>query len=350
MDFIDSMLEYTIRPLVPMDDSIQPPSADWFETLLENGSSEDVVARLEELDGADSKTRKTAIRPLRQLAETRPSLLEPIVSALTAFLTDEQRSIRLTTVKLFVTVAEADPDAVSSVAPSLADRLADEDEFYYVRARAAEALGYVALEYPEIAASPEVLADLRIGLTFDEAEVREKLAKALEYIALGDQGRLSHHVDDLARQLDDPNELVRYHLCTAIVAVSCTHPDALSGSIDALTDRLDDESPFVRGRALEAMGILAQSDSDASIPEIQPAADDDAAQFLVDRVRFATDDTSDETGDGTLAEVGTIRSIRERTDEVVRELTTADGESCPHCGASLPSLGPPLCPRCGGPR
>ncbi|AHG01579.1 hypothetical protein HALLA_04060 (plasmid) [Halostagnicola larsenii XH-48] len=333
-----------------MDDSIQPPSVDRFETLLEHGSSEDAVARLEELHGADTETRKTAIRTLRQLAEARPSLLEPVLSVLAAFLTDERRSIRLTTVKLYVAVAEASPDAVSPVVPSLADRLADDDEFYYVRARAAEALGYVALEYPEIAATPEVLADLRIGLTFDEPEVREKLAKALEYIALGDQDRLSHHVGDLARRLDDPNELVRYHLCTAIVAVGCTYPDALSGSIDALADRLNDESPFVRGRALEAMGILDHSDLDVSIPEGRALVDDDSTQFLLDRVRFATGDTCEETGDGTAVEIGTVRSIRDRTDDVVRELVTADGEVCKHCGVSFPSAGPPICPRCGGPR
>lgn len=46
----------------------------------------------------------------------------------------------------------------------LGERFADEDEFYYVRARAAEALGYVALEAPENVISPEIRADFHIGL------------------------------------------------------------------------------------------------------------------------------------------------------------------------------------------
>jgi HEAT repeat protein len=63
-----------------------------------------------------------------------------------------------------------------------------EDEFYYVRARCAEALGYIAVETPEAVTDPDILADLRIGLAFDEPEGKEKLAKALAHVALGGPG------------------------------------------------------------------------------------------------------------------------------------------------------------------
>jgi HEAT repeat protein len=83
--------------------------------------------------------------------------VEPALPACEALLKDDERSVRLTTAKLFVAAAEADPDAVVPMVPALADRLADDEEFYYVRARSAEALGYVALEHPDIVASPEML-------------------------------------------------------------------------------------------------------------------------------------------------------------------------------------------------
>ncbi|WP_090306420.1 HEAT repeat domain-containing protein [Natronorubrum texcoconense] len=341
-----------------MDDSTQPLPADQFDALLEADSHEEAVASLERLTTADAETRKTALRALRTGAETRPDGLEPVLSALTPFLTDEERSIRLTTAKLFVTAAETEPEAASSLVPVLAARLADEDEFYYVRARSAEALGYVALEAPDAVASHEVLADLRIGLSFDEPEVREKLAKALEYLALADQRRLRHHVSDLTRHLDDSNELVRYHLCTALVAIGSTYPDVVSECTTALADRLDDESHFVRGRAVEAFGLLARSDATVSVPDVTRAvepdvssnADDEAEQFLRDRVRFATHASEEESIDIGSGGIGTVDGIRDRTDEIVDAITSPDGDECPHCGQLLPEAGPPICPRCGGPR
>ena len=63
-------------------------------------------------------------------------------------LRDDERSVRLTTAKLFVAAADADPEAVVPMVPALAGRLAADEEFYYVRARSAEALEYVALGDP----------------------------------------------------------------------------------------------------------------------------------------------------------------------------------------------------------
>ncbi|WP_226482840.1 HEAT repeat domain-containing protein [Natrinema amylolyticum] len=332
-----------------MDDSTQPPPIDRITAALDDGSQERAVTHLKQLRRDDTERQKTVLRKLRQIAEERPTTLEPVLTTLTRFLTDEERSVRLTTAKLFVAVAEADPKAGSAVVSPLADRLADEDEFYYVRARSAEALGYVALERPDSVASPEVLADLRIGLSFDEPEVREKLAKALEYVALGDQDRLRHHVADLTGHLTDSSELVRYHLCTALVVVGCEYPSALSESQTALADRLDDESPYVRGRAAEALGLLARSESDEAIPEMPSTTDDDAERFLVDRVRFATDGRDDSSVGPPSDEIGTVEAIRNGTEAVVSEITAPDGDECSHCGASLPEAGPPMCPQCGAP-
>lgn len=329
-----------------------PPGPDALVESLRAGAVEEATARLDRFREVDAETRKQSLRAVRSLAEERPSAVEAVAERLAVFLTDDDRAVRLTTAKLFVAVAEADADAVLSLVDTLRARLADESEFYYVRARCAEALGYVALEHPEAVSDPTTLADLRVGLSFDEPEVREKLAKALACVALGDPDRLRHQVDSLAEHLDDDNELVRYHLCTALVVVGCERPAKLSAGADALRARLDDESPYVRGRAVEALGLLARSDAtvDATAGLAERAVDGgDAPSFLADRLRFARQALDDGRVD-IQETVGTVDSVRAGTDDVVAEMREAgaDGE-CPSCGLAFPGDGPPVCPRCGRP-
>lgn len=188
-----------------------------------------------------------------------------------------------------------------------------------------------------------------VGLSFDEPEVKEKLAKALAYIALGDPGRLRHRIADLAEHLDAEEELVRYHLCTALVAVGSEYPAALSDATDALSERLEDECPHVRGRAAEALGLVARTasnDSPLSDEQLATLAEESDEPFVTERARFAAA-AGDKTTEST-DEIGSLESIRERTDEIVDEITSPDHE-CPHCGAVVPENGPPLCPHCGGP-
>jgi HEAT repeat protein len=331
-----------------MSEPDKPPTPDRLTALLEEGDHEETVECLDRLGAADAETRKRVLRVVRDVAEEPSPSFEELAGALSTFLTDEDRAVRLTTAKLFVTLGQSEPGAVLPAVSSLAGRLADDEEFYYVRARSAEALGYVALEYPNAVNDPGILADFRIGLSFDEPEVKEKLAKALEYVALGDPDRLRHQVSSLVAHLDDGNELVRYHLCTMLVAVGCAHPAKLTDARVALTERLTDESPYVRGRAAEALGLLTRSESDDAVPavdEVEPG-EDDAQAFVTERVQFARD-----RDDERYEKVGTIESIRHGTDEIVEAINSPDGDgACPHCGLELPEAGPPMCPRCSAPR
>lgn len=273
------------------------------------------------------------------------------MTPLSTFLTDEDRAVRLTTAKLFVTLAESEPKTLLPAVDALADRLADDGEFYYVRARCAEALGYIALESPEDVSDPKILADLRIGLSFDESEVKEKLAKALAYVALGDPSRLRHQVSSLAEHLDDENELVRYHLCTALVVIGCEHPAMLADAAGTLTARLSDENLYVRGRAVEALGLLGRAESDAVSGGDLPSEEDLEESFAVERVRFARGALTGETLlERTPDDIGTVGAVRETAGDAVAEITAPDGdEECPHCGLIFPEDGPPMCPRCGAP-
>jgi hypothetical protein len=335
-----------------MDDSTRPPPADRVLDLLERDDREGAIETLDTVRKGRAEDRKAVVGSLRTLAEDRPAVVGEVCPALTPFLHDEERSVRLTTAKLIVGLAEATPDAVVPVVPSLADRLADGGEFYYVRARAAEALGYVALEHSDVVDDPEILADLRIGLSFDEPEVKEKLSKALEYVALGDPGRLRHQVSSLAEHLDDESELVRYHLATALVAIGCASPERLAPARDVLVERLEDENAHVRGRVAEALGLLALDRSDeASPPEgLSEMVTAEEEPFVVERVQFALDpvERSDTTREFPEL-VGTREGVRNTTAGAVDAITTPDEGECPHCGLELPEGALPTCPRCGAP-
>ena len=325
----------------------QPPPPDRLTGLLEDGDHEETVACLDRLRAAGAEARKRELRVIRDVAEERPTVFEALAVPLATFLTDETRAVRLTTAKLFVTLAQSEPTVALPVVDALADRLADDEEFYYVRARCAEALGYIAAAHPS-AATPEILADLRIGLSFDEPEVKTKLAKALSHVALGNPRRLRHHVENLAAHLESDDELVRYHLTTAFVAVGCTYPDALVAGVDALKDRANDPNPYVRGRAAEALGLLGHSDVDVSLPEQwgrDAVESEAAADFLDMRVAFALGDRPAAAVDG----VADTESIHDTTEEIVEAITTPDGDGCPNCGLGLPENGPPFCPQCGRP-
>lgn len=339
-----------------MGDASDPPPSDDVVDRLERGDIEAATASLDELRAADAEVRTEAIRSLQGLAEEAPEAFGPITSALALFLEDEQRSIRLSTAKLFVAVARAAPEAALGAADALAARLADDEEFYYVRARSAEAIGYLALEFPEEVVSPDVLADLRVGLEFDEPEVREKLAKALAHVAVASPDRLRHHVPTLADHLDDDSEEIRYHLATALLAVGCREPEAVADALEELSARLDDDSPYVRGRAAEALGLLARADTSATIPEselvtmVEADGDGDDEAFAADRVRFALAGVEG-AGSGAFDEgIGSLTAVRERMGETLEAMRRIDESTCPQCGLELLEGGPPMCPDCGAPR
>lgn len=333
---------------VPMGEPDRPSAPNRLLERLDGGTETEVKAWLDRLHDSDAADRKRTLRAIRNEVQANPGTFQVPATPLAAFLTDPDRAVRLTTAKLFVTLAKSDPSVVVPAVDALADRLADDEEFYYVRARAAEALGYTALECPDAVTDPEVLADLRVGLSFDEQEVKQKLAKAVAFVALGDPGRLRHQVDSLADHLDADDELVRYHLCTTLVAVGSERPAKLSAARDALEARLDDENPYVRGRAAEAIGVLASVspvETAPTIEDVEPGTGD-AKSFVTKRLQFARGDRGSTGPD----EVGTVESIRRGTEEVVEAMTAPETDgACPHCGLTLPAGGPPMCPRCGAP-
>jgi len=331
-----------------MSDSNPPPTPDRLATLLEEANHEEAVAYLDWLDAADAETRKRALRAVQDIAEEPPHSFEEIADLLATFLTDEDRAVRLTTAKLFVTLAQSAPKTVLPVVDALADRLADDGEFYYVRARCAEALGYAAVEASEEVIDPGTLADLRVGLDFDEPEVREKLAKALAYLALGDPSRLRHHVDSLSEYLTDDDPLIRYHMNTALVAVAIDHPSDCNSVTDAVAARLGDDCEYVRGRAAELLGLVAAADAAAvtdNVEALDARTDDEA--FVAERARFALAQTR--AGTEASDDVGEIAGIVDSTADIVDDITSPDGEGCPHCGETLGSGGSPFCPACGAP-
>lgn len=333
-----------------MDDSSETTQVNNLLEYVTAGETRKAIACLDRVETMPASRRKEILRVLQSFADDEPTALSPLTATLARFLTDDKRAIRLLSAKILVALATADPSTVESITPSLAERLADEDELYYVRARAAEALGYIALEHPDAVASPETLAELRLGLSFDEPEVREKLAKALEYIALGEPSRLTHLVGSLVEHLDDENELVRYHLCTALVIIACEAPENLETVTQELTARLEDENPYVRGRAAEAFGVLQRAVTEVSRPEeVLGELTSDETAFVAERARFAIE-MPDGHGNAAPTDLGTIPGVLATTDEAVAGITSSDSDrQCPHCGLQHDSGEPSICPRCGNP-
>lgn len=334
-------------------DEDTPLSSALLRAGIRESDVQEVSSTLDSLGAASLDEKRAVLNSLERLVDHHTATLKPLLPVLTSLLETDERAIRLTTAKLLVSVAETDPQTVVSMVSSLADRLSDEEEFYYVRARSAEALGYIALEQPDEVTAPEVLADLRIGLSFDEPEVKQKLAKALEYVALGNPRRLRHQVSSLAEHLADEDELVRYHICTALVCIGTQSPDRLVEVTDALVERLDDECLYVRGRAAEGLGQLADEGVEGvTVPKplvVELLKSDES--FVEERARFAYSSLDGTTAiDETSTPVGTIESVRKTTADVADEIESPDidGE-CPHCELSLPEDGPLMCPRCGGP-
>lgn len=126
-----------------MSDSDRPPLPERLTDLLQAGAHEQTVACLNLLGSADAEARKRSLRAVRNEVEVCQSVFDGLATPLASFLTDDERAVRLTTAKLFVTLARADPTVVLPVADALGERLGDDEEFYYVRGRAAEALGVV---------------------------------------------------------------------------------------------------------------------------------------------------------------------------------------------------------------
>lgn len=95
-----------------MEEGTDPATAERVAKPFDE-QAEDVVRRhIERLETTATEDRKSVLQGLRRYADEQPNRFAPFLAALTPFLTDEERSIRLTTAKLFVAVAEADSDAV----------------------------------------------------------------------------------------------------------------------------------------------------------------------------------------------------------------------------------------------
>jgi len=95
-----------------MSEPDEPPTPDRLTDLLEEANHEEAVSCLDRLDAADAETRKRALWAVRNVAEEPQYSFGGLTGPLSTFLTDESRSVRLTTAKLFVTLAESEPDAV----------------------------------------------------------------------------------------------------------------------------------------------------------------------------------------------------------------------------------------------
>ncbi|WP_223302144.1 hypothetical protein [Haladaptatus sp. R4] len=105
-----------------MEDVSQPPTVEEVSELLDARAYDDVTACLKRFETAPADDRRGLSQELQRVGEETPDALAPVVPALVRFLTDAERSVRLTTAKTFVAVAKHESDAVALVVPALAER------------------------------------------------------------------------------------------------------------------------------------------------------------------------------------------------------------------------------------
>lgn len=315
-----------------------------FEDALADSDEDALAALATDLADAPTETQKACATAFRDAVDESTDRGEAALPAVEPLLDSGDRAVRLTAVKGCATLAAARPSAVDPLVSTLTDLL--DDDFYYVRGRAAETLGYVALADPDAIDRATVVARLLNALSLDRPEIRQHVAAAVARIALGDPGALRSVVGEFDAHLDDGDELVRYHLTTAVVAVATEYPTYCRSLAGPLRDRLDDDQSYVRGRAAEALGLVAPVDS-----EVVAAAADrlreltDGSEFVADRARFAlADGTSPPDG------VADRTAIAEGTPAIVDDITgPPEDAGCPHCGETLGGVEPPFCPACGAP-
>lgn len=305
----------------------RPPDRDVTDTDALLAAAREGPDRLAAALPDDPDDRADFLRAVRTRAEADPTAVADALPGLAALFDDDVDAVRLLTAKTFLAVVEADPESV----PTDPLRAALDDEFYYVRARAAQALGRVARGTGE--ADPTLVARLLNGLSLEREESRERYAGALADVAIGAPDAVRTVSADLADSLDDDGVRVRYHLATALAALAVAHPGRVEAVADRLRERLDDEDPHVAGRAAEALGYAGV----ACDPSASDEDGDDAAHaFAADRAGFARDADS-----ATREEL--VAELRAAHDSVAERVGVPDEPDGP------PGLPPGMGPG-GGPR
>lgn len=288
---------------------------------------------VDDVSDAKPEDRKHCARVLRDESDTGVGAV-PVIDTL---LSDPERSVRLTAVKAVVDIASESPGAVKPLAEKLDDLLYD--EFYFVRGRSAEAVGYIVHEYPDAEGIPSTVGiTLFDALSLDESEVRRKVAKAISMVACSRPEDVLPNAKEVFDHADDDDAVVRYHLLTTLVALALRSPSEMEPHASDVEPFLEDENPYVRGRAVEFLGLVDPDVlGDLESREYEHRTDE-AEEFESLRVEWAFDD------DGNLVE-----SLHAETDEKVRgvEREASDATLCPNCGEPVPDT--PTCPRCGAP-
>lgn len=156
--------------------------------------------------------------------------------------------------------------------------------------------------------------------------MKEKLAKALEFVAESNLERLRHHVSTLAEHLDDDNDLVRYHLVTALTAIGCADPERLVPVSTDLENRVGDENEYVHGRAVEALGVLLQEVllcDEFILGDLSEGLGSEASDFLLDRVTFTTSkgELTDESK-GMMTQLGQLMGFEKTTTDVANTIVS----------------------------
>lgn len=258
---------------------------DLLDTAREDPSAVDLDEALSLLDDEHPTARSIAMRAVAAVAADDPSRLAPHVDVLREGLQDSSLVAKTAAAGAYGHVAEYDTDLVADD-PGVVIDLFDQNP-PLLRYRAAMALRPVLIEDPEaLAPHVEELIDVlvdgpRVSLPDpDDPEVPDDMRETVRSVA---ENRSEEFDKDKSR-----SQGVLELAANAVVEVAECAPEAVADHVETLAEALDSQRPIVRTPVVDAIGTVAEHDSDAAAPvvdDLRALLDDDAEYVQAHTVR-----------------------------------------------------------------
>ncbi len=205
-------------------------------------------------DRVSSDDEYTRLPAQRELRDLKPDQANQVVEGLVARM--DQKSDPLSREWAAQSLGLVGPQAKAAV-PSLIRAL--QDEYYYVREKAAEALGKIRSDQKAVPALIAVLHD-------ENGIVRDKAEGALNMIGPPDKGS----IEDLVKLLtDQPDPFIRAKAAESLGSMGEDGQPATK----TLAAALGDKDPGVRAYSAEALGRIGEGAEEA-LPQVVQALKD----------------------------------------------------------------------------
>jgi HEAT repeat protein len=232
------------------------------------------------LSAEDEPTRTAAARCLSEVAHDDPADVVYAVPALAPLLDDRDATLPHATYAL-CKVAEAFPEEIRPLTPTLGSLVTSEAVSDGVRLSASAALGRVTGEYPD-AALP-VVSDLVTLLESENGRLVNNAVGLLGDVALVHTDAVEPHVEAIATLLTVEDDYARTNATAALARVAEDFPESVTPHTSALITALGDDEEMVRENACWALGYLRAESAREALRDVR----DDETERVRRRAQWA---------------------------------------------------------------